>query len=90
MLLSMDGVKNLLFAMKVSCRGLILLNGGGWSCIYIHQLLPSHCQLSATRGRSALLARMVRPCTSTPEITIVSSNGYINGISAFNASLDVM
>jgi hypothetical protein len=30
-----------------------------------------------------------RPCTSTVEITTVSSNGYINGYSAFNATSDV-
>jgi hypothetical protein len=33
-------------------------------------------------GRSA-------PCTSTVEIATVSSNGYINGYIAFNASSDV-
>jgi hypothetical protein len=33
--------------------------------------------------------RMVRPCTSTAEIATVSSNGYINDYSAFNASSDV-
>jgi hypothetical protein len=30
-----------------------------------------------------------RPCTSTAEITTVSSNGYINGCNAFNVSSDV-
>jgi hypothetical protein len=32
---------------------------------------------------------MIRPCTSTAQIATVSSNGYINGYSALNASLDV-
>jgi hypothetical protein len=29
-----------------------LLNGGGWSCIYSLQPLPSHCSFSVDRGRS--------------------------------------
>jgi hypothetical protein len=32
---------------------------------------------------------MVRPCTSTTEIAMVSSNGYINGYNALNVSSDV-
>jgi hypothetical protein len=32
-----------------------------------------------TVGRSTLLVRKVRLCTSTAEIATVSSNGYING-----------
>jgi hypothetical protein len=40
-------------------------------------------------GRSAPLVRTVRPCTSTAKIATVSSNGYINGYKAFNASSDV-
>ena len=35
------------------------------------------------------LVRTVRPCTSTAEIATVSSNDYINGYIAFNASSDV-
>ena len=53
------------------------------------QPLPSRCSLSADRGRSAPLVRTVRPCTSTAEIATVSSNGYINGYYALNASSDV-
>jgi hypothetical protein len=60
-----------------------VLNGGGWGCIYIPQPLPSRCSFSADRGRSTLLVRMFRPFTSTAKITTVSSNGYINGYSAF-------
>jgi hypothetical protein len=40
-------------------------------------------------GRSAPLVRMIRPCTSTAEISTVSSNGYINGYNALNVSSDV-
>jgi hypothetical protein len=65
------------------------VNGGGWGCIYSPQPLPSRCSLSADRGRSAPLVRTVRPCTSTAEIATVSSNGYINGYYALNASSDV-
>ena len=70
----------------MECLG--VLNGGGWGCIYSPQPLPSRCSLSADRGRSASLVRTVRPCTSTAEIATVSSNGYINGYIAFNASSD--
>jgi hypothetical protein len=35
------------------------------------------------------LVRTVRPCRSTTENATVSSNGYINGYIAFNASSDV-
>jgi hypothetical protein len=55
-------------------------------------IAPNHfsrCSFSADRGRSAPLVRMVRPCTSTAENATVSSNGYINGYFAFNASSDV-
>jgi hypothetical protein len=45
--------------------------------------------LSADRGRSAPLVRTVRPCRSTAENVTVSSNGYINGYIAFNATSDV-
>jgi hypothetical protein len=65
------------------------LNGGGWGCIYSLQPLLSRCFNSADRGRSALLVQTVRPCTLMAEIATVSSNGYINGYSAFNASSDV-
>ena len=54
--LSVDGVKSLLLAKNVSCESLDVVNGGGWGCIYSHQPLTSHCQLSATRERSALQA----------------------------------
>ena len=65
------------------------VNGGGWGCIYRHQPLPSHCSNSADCGRSAPLVRTVRPCRLTAENATVSSNGYINGYIAFNASSDV-
>ena len=76
----------------IECEGLECLgevNGGGWGCIYSPQPLPSRCFISANRGRSALLVRTVRPCTSTAEIATVSSNGYINGYNALNVSSDV-
>jgi hypothetical protein len=76
----------------IECEGLECLgvvNGGGWGCIYSPQLLPSRCSLSADRGRSAPLVRTVRPCTSTAEIAMVSSNSYINNYFALNASSDV-
>jgi hypothetical protein len=65
------------------------VNGGGWGCIYSPQPLPSRCSLSVDRGWSAPLVRRVRPCTSMAEIATVSSNGYINGYFALNASSDV-
>jgi hypothetical protein len=71
----------------LDCLGEV--NGGGWGGIYSPQPLPSHCSLSADRGRSAPLVRTVRPCTSTAKIATVSSNGYINSYKSFNASLDV-
>jgi hypothetical protein len=70
-------------------RGLDGLNGGGWGCIYSHQPLPSRCPLSANLRRSTPLVWTARSCTSTTEIAAVSSNGYINGYSALNASSDV-
>jgi hypothetical protein len=76
----------------IECEGLECLgevNGGGWGCIYSPQPLPIYCFISANRGRSAPLVRTVRPCTSTAKIATVSSNGYINGYFAFNASSDV-
>jgi hypothetical protein len=72
---------------RLECLGHV--NGGGWGCIYSPQPLPSRCSLSANRGWSAPLVRMVRPCTPTAEIATVSSNGYINGYCALNASSDV-
>jgi hypothetical protein len=72
---------------RLECLGEV--NGGGWGYIYSPQPLPSRCPLSADRGRSAPLVRTVRPCTSTAEITTVSSNGYINGYYALNVSSDV-
>jgi hypothetical protein len=75
----------------LECRGLECLgevNGGGWGCIYSHQPLPSRCSNSADHEQSAPLVRTVRPCTSTAEIATISSNGYINGYNALNASSD--
>jgi hypothetical protein len=72
---------------RLGCLGEV--NGGGWGCIYSPQPLPSRCSFSADHGRSASLVRMVRPCTSTATIATVSSNGYINGYYALNASSDV-
>jgi hypothetical protein len=46
---------------------------------YSHQPFPSRCPLSVNRERSTLLVRTVRPCTSTAEVAMVNSNGYING-----------
>jgi hypothetical protein len=66
-----------------------VLNGGGWVCIYSHQPLPICFPLSTNCGRSVPLVRMVRHCTSTFEIAMVSSNDYINGYSALNVSSDV-
>jgi hypothetical protein len=73
--------------VSVQCLG--VLNGGGWGCIYSHQSLSSHCPVFANHERSVPLVRTVRPCISTVEITTVSSNSYINGYSALNASSDV-
>jgi hypothetical protein len=72
---------------RLECLGEV--NGGGWGCIYSPQPLSSRCSFSADRGRSTLLVRTVRPCTSIDEIGTVSSNGYINGYITFNASSDV-
>jgi hypothetical protein len=69
--------------------GLDEVNGGGCGCIYSLQPLPSRCSFSADRGWSAPLVWTVRPSTSTNEIATISSNDYINGYSAFNASSDV-
>jgi hypothetical protein len=44
---------------RLECLGVV--NGGGWSCIYSPQTLPSRCSLSADRGRSAPLVRTIRP-----------------------------
>jgi hypothetical protein len=52
------------------------MNGGGWSCIYSLQPLPSRCFFSADRGRSAPLVRTVRPCTST----LKSQQSAVTGI----------
>jgi hypothetical protein len=71
----------------MECLGEV--NGGGWSCIYSLQPLPSRCSLFADSGRSAVLVRTVCPCTSMAKIETVSSNGYINDYRAFNASSDV-
>jgi hypothetical protein len=38
-----------------------LLNGGGWSCIYSLQPLPSRCSFSTDRGRPAPLSRRFAP-----------------------------
>jgi hypothetical protein len=89
---SFDCVLEWIVSSCIECEGLECLgevNGGGWDCIYSPQPLPSRCSFSADHGRSAPLVRTVRPCTSMVEIAIVSSNSYINGYIAFNASLDV-
>jgi hypothetical protein len=89
---SFDCVFEWIASPCIECRGLEclgLVNGGGWGCIYSPQPLPSRCPLSADRGRSTPLVRTVRPCTSTAEITTVSSNGYINGYYALNVWSDV-
>jgi hypothetical protein len=86
-----DCVLEWIVSSCIECEGLeclVEVNGGGWGCIYSPQPLPSRCSLSADCGRSAPLVQTVRPCTSTAEITTVSSNGYINGYIAFNASSD--
>jgi hypothetical protein len=70
-------------------RGLDVVKGGGWGCIYSLQPLPSHCPLSVDRERSAPLVWTVRPCTSMVEIAMVNSNGYINDYRAFNMLSDV-
>jgi hypothetical protein len=58
------------------------MNGGGWSCIYSHQLLPSRCQLSATRGQAALAHQRLKLQRSA--VTTISM-----AISALNVSSDV-
>ena len=55
----------------------------------ISHLMRRQMSDKASRGRSARLARTVRACRSTAENATVSSNGYINGYIAFNASSDV-
>jgi hypothetical protein len=61
-------------------NGILWCNKWRWlGCIYSHQPLHSHCQLSTTRGWSALLAQMVRPYTWMAEIAMVCNNGYMNG-----------
>jgi hypothetical protein len=88
LIVSLNGLLALVLNVKDwSAWGVV--NGGGWGCIYSPQLLSSRCPLSADRGRSAPLVRTVCPCTSTAEIATVSSNGYINGYYALNASSDV-
>jgi hypothetical protein len=86
---SFDCVFKWIASSYIECEGLGEVNGGGWGCIYSPQPLPSRCSLSAGRGRSAPLVRTVRPCTSTAEIAMVSSNGYINNYFALNVSSDV-
>jgi hypothetical protein len=89
---SFDCVFEWIASSCIECEGLECLddmNGGGWGGIYSPQPLPSRCSFSADRERSALLVRMVRPCTSTAEIATVSSNDYINCYFAFNVSSDV-
>jgi hypothetical protein len=76
---------------RLECLGEV--NGGGWSCIYSPQPLPSRCSFPANHERSAPLVRTVRPYTSMAEIATVSSdsyiNDYINDYRAFNESSDV-
>jgi hypothetical protein len=66
-----------------------LFHGGGWGCIYSHQPLPSRWAILLSAdgppswcGRSAPVDQRLKNAT-------VSSNGYINGYIAFNASSDV-
>jgi hypothetical protein len=85
---SFDCVFKWIASSCIKCEGLECLgevNGGGWGCIYSPQPLPSRCPLSADCGRSTPLVRTVRPCTSTAEIAMVSSNDYY----ALNVSSDV-
>jgi hypothetical protein len=89
---SFDCVLEWIASSCIKCERLeclVEVNGGGWGCIYIPQPLPSRCSFSADRGLSVPLVRTVRPCTSTAEIATVSSNGYINGYNAYNASSEV-
>src|SRR5688572_24227778 len=89
---SFDCVLEWIASSCIECEGLECLgevNGGGWGCIYSPQPLPSHCSLSADRGRSAPHVRTVCPCTSTTEIATVSINGYINSYCALNVLSDV-
>jgi hypothetical protein len=86
---SFDCVFEWIASSCIECEGLECLgevNGDGWGCIYSPQPLPSRCSLSADSGRSAPLVQTVCPCTSTVEIATVSSNSYINGYYALNAS----
>jgi hypothetical protein len=57
--------------------------------IATNHFLISRFSFSTDRGWSVPLVQTVRPCTSTAEIAMVSSNCYINGYSVFNASSDV-
>jgi hypothetical protein len=89
---SFDCVFEWIASSCIECRGLECLgevNGGGWGYIYSSQPLPSRCSFSVDLGRSAPLVRTVCPYTSTATIATVSSNGYINGYYALNASSDV-
>jgi hypothetical protein len=89
---SFDCVLEWIASSCIECERLECLdvvNGGGWGCIYSPQPLLSRWSFPADRERSAPLVRMVRPCTSIATIATVSSNGYINGYYALNASSDV-
>jgi hypothetical protein len=50
--------------------------------IHVVFIAPNHhiavANFSATRELFALVARTIRPCRSTTEITVVNSNNYIN------------
>jgi hypothetical protein len=86
---SFDCVLEWIASSCIECERLECLdevNGGGWGGIYRPQPLPSRCSFSADHGRSVPPIRTVRPCTSTTEIAMVSSNSYINGYYALNAS----
>jgi hypothetical protein len=58
------------------------MNGGGWGCIYSQQPLTGHCQLSATRGRSAPAHQRLKSQRSA--VTAISI-----AISELNVLLDV-
>jgi hypothetical protein len=65
------------------------LNGGGCGCIYSHQPLLSRCQLSATCGRSLLLARTVRPAYQHLKLQRSAVTAIATAISALNVLSDV-
>jgi hypothetical protein len=57
---------------------LVVVNGGGWGCIYSPQPLPSRCSFPANHERSAPLVRTIRPCTPMAQIATVSSSNILS------------